>query len=124
MNFIALRLIQILSDEDAFFILTAVIKRHKSICTYFLSLDENFCNPGFIKRQNYVFMQLLKKLIPSVYQQLYSQKMNSMLFIPSWFLTLFSSTLQPEQFFRFFECFLVKGYGFIYKMALTLIKVK
>ena len=69
--------------------------------------DENFLNPGFVTRQNAVYQKLLKKFIPKAHLTLQEQGLEPVLYTPSWFLTLFSKSLQDEKFYRFFDCFLV-----------------
>lgn len=53
MNFLSMRLLEILDDSTVFYILSALIKKYKSLCkTVILNLDDNFRNPGFVNRQN------------------------------------------------------------------------
>lgn len=81
-------------------------------------------NPGFVTRQNWVFQTLLEKHLPKVNKTLQSQSLEPVMYTPSWFLTLFSKSLQDEKFYRFFDCFLVEGYVFIFKTAIALIELK
>jgi hypothetical protein len=62
--------------------------------------------------------------MPKVYKKLLESNIDAIMYTPAWFLTLFSKSLKEEKFYRFFECFLVEGYCFVYKMVLALIKLK
>ena len=124
MNFLAMRLLQVLDDDSVFYLLTQTISKNKQICILFHYIDENFMNPGFVTRQNWVFQTLLEKHLPKVNKTLQSQSLEPVMYTPSWFLTLFSKSLQDEKFYRFFDCFLVEGYVFIFKTAIALIELK
>lgn len=52
-----------------------------------------------------------------------SENVKLEIFTPKWFITLFSSTLPTELFYRVYECFLCEGYKIIYKAALTILKI-
>ena len=46
------------------------------------------------------------------------------MYTPAWLITLFSSSLPAETFYRVFECLLVEGEKIIYRAALTMLKLK
>lgn len=83
----------------------------------------NYKNPSTTKLQNYVLAQLMARYSPQVLGLLSQQGIELTAFTPRWFITLFSSTLPTELFYRIFECFLIEGYKIIYKAALTVIKI-
>lgn len=56
-------------------------------------IDDNFRNPGFVARQNYVYLQLLELHMPKVASILREQMLEPVMYTPSWFLTLFSKSL-------------------------------
>lgn len=87
-------------------------------------LDDCLRNPGFVKRQCWVFSELLENHLPKIHKILTEQNIDPIMYTPPWFLTLFSSCLSQQLFYRFFECFLIDGYSFMYKMALALLQVK
>jgi hypothetical protein len=65
----------------------------------------------------------MNKYTPQMSVFLAKESIELTAFTPRWFITLFSSTLPTELFYRIFECFLMEGYKVIYKAALTMIKI-
>lgn len=59
MNFLTMRLLQIMDDDTVFYFMIYILSKHKPICKYFQILDDNFRNPGFVSRQNAVYSILL-----------------------------------------------------------------
>ena len=74
MNFLSMRLLEVLNDETVFYLLVFVIRKYKTFCNYLaLFVDDNFRNPGFVNKMNEVFAFLLEKHLPKVYKKLMSQ---------------------------------------------------
>lgn len=71
MNFLSMRLLEILNDEIVFYMLVFLIKKYKSFCKYFShKIDDNFRNPGFVNKMNEVFSVLLERHLPKVHKKL------------------------------------------------------
>ncbi len=86
MNFLAMRLLQVLDDDTTFYLMTYVLRKHQQIY-------DNFRNPGFVTRQNAVYLHLLRKFMPKTEAILNEHSLDPVLYTPSWYLTLFSKSL-------------------------------
>lgn len=86
MNFLTMRILQVLDDDTAFYMMTYILRKHHQVY-------DNFRNPGFVTRQNVVYAQLLNKFMPKVAAILNENNLDPVLYTPSWFLTLFSKSL-------------------------------
>jgi hypothetical protein len=82
-----------MEDESVFYFMVYILKTYRQICTYYLIKDDNFKNPGFVNRQNYVYLILLEKFMPKVHKKLLENNIDAIMYTPAWFLTLFSKSL-------------------------------
>jgi protein associated with RNAse G/E len=83
---------------------------------------KNFIEPKRLDEETAVFNELMKIYIPKIEEQLRTLNITIHLFTVRWFMTLFSSSLKQEVFYRIFEIFLNEGWSIIYKVGLTLLK--
>ena len=116
MNHLSMKLLEILPDETGFWIMNYLIRTYRNILW-------NYKNPSTTELQNYVLSSMMEKYCPQVLSILNREKIDLTAFTPRWFITLFSSSLPTEVFYRVFECMLVEGYVIIYKAAITMMKI-
>ena len=64
----------------------------------------------------------MREYVPEIKRRLEELNIVIELFTIRWFMTIFSSTLSQEVFYRMFEIFLNEGWIIIFKVGLTLIK--
>jgi hypothetical protein len=93
MNFLTMRLLQVMNDDTVFYLMVYLLQKHKQICKTFSYSDDNFRNPAFVTRQNTVYLLLLERFMPKVHSKLIEDSLEPVLYAPSWFLTLFSKSL-------------------------------
>lgn len=116
MNHLSMKLLETVTDETGFWIMNYLIRVSRN-------LTWNYKNPSTTELQNNVLEQLMVKYTPNMMKTLKKYSIELLAFTPKWFITLFSSTLPSELFYRVFECFLIDGYQIIYKAALTMMKI-
>lgn len=117
MNFLCMRLLEILDDEMAFWMMDYLLRR-------FTQLSTNYKSPESVQLQNHVFTKLFEKHLKEVHDVCADQMITPLLFTTPWFITFFSSILPKELFCRIFECLLSEGYKIIYRAGLAIMKHK
>lgn len=86
-------------------------------------LVKNFIDPKKIEEESYVFHQLMKQYIPKIEAKLETQGIIVQVITVKWFMTLFSSVLSQELFYRVFEVYLNEGWPVVYAVGLTLLRL-
>lgn len=84
---------------------------------------KNFIDPKKIEEESYVFHQLMKQYIPKIEAKFESQGIIVQIVTVKWFMTLFSSVLSQELFYRVFEAYLNEGWTVLYGVGLTLLRL-
>lgn len=115
MNFVTLRILQVLPDEEAFWLLDYLFTNDEH-------LRSNFIDPKHIEYHNYIFETLVKRHNQSILKVLEEKGIHLYTFTMKCFMTLFSIVLKQEFFNRIFEVYLVEGWSIIYSLALALFK--
>ena len=117
MGFLAALFLLYMDEENAFWMLNIVFKKY--------GLEEVYMKefPGLRKRF-YIFINLLKKFMPKIYNKLIELNIYPTLYASQWFFTCFSNCLSFNIVVRIFDCFLLEGEKIIYRVALALIKLK
>ena len=72
---------------------------------------KNFVDPKSIEEESYVFQQLMREFTPKVHARFEAQNITVQIFSIKWFMTLFSSVLSQELFYRVFEVYLQHFFG-------------
>ena len=68
------------------------------------------------------FQELMKIYIPKIYNRFVELNIICEVFTVRWFMTIFSSSLKQEVFYRLFEIYLNEGWSIIFKAGLTILK--
>jgi hypothetical protein len=84
---------------------------------------KNFIDPKRIEEESQVFAELIKLYLPQINNRFASQHVVIQMFTVKWFMTLFSSTLKQELFYRIFEIYLNEGWKIIYATGLALLSI-
>jgi hypothetical protein len=84
---------------------------------------KNFIDPKKIEEESYVFHELMKEFTPKINQKFESQHIVVQIFTIKWFMTIFSSVLGQEHFYRVFEVYLSEGWPAIFAVGLAFLKV-
>lgn len=115
MNFLALRILEILDDEQAFWLLDYLFENDRY-------LRNNFMDPKQIEVHNHNFEILLNKSSPQLLDTLKDKGIHLHAYTMKCFMTLFSAVLRQEFFNRIFEVYLIEGWSIIYAVAIVLFK--
>ncbi|XP_041517536.1 carabin isoform X2 [Microtus oregoni] len=70
-----------------------------------------------------VFMALLRRLLPRVYQHLQQVGVGPLLYLPEWFLCLFTRSLPFPTVLRIWDAFLSEGAKVLFRVGLTLMRL-
>ena len=118
MGFISALFLTYMDEEASFWLLNSLMENYK-VEGYFL--------PRFpeLRRSFYIFLSLLKKHVPKVYEHLLhkDRQISPSMYASQWFITLFSVNFRYEILVRVFDCFLCEGIKIIYRVALALMKI-
>ena len=117
MGFIVAVFLTYMDEESSFFMLDSIMKKY--------GLD-GYYKPNFpqLKSTFYVFLNLLKKFIPKVYELFRKEGMIPSMYASEWFICLFSRNLEFNALVRIFDIFLLEGFKVIYRFALAFLKLK
>ena len=108
MGFLAALFLLYMDEENAFWMLKAVFEKYGLEDVYMREF------PGLRKRL-YVFINLLKKFMPKIYNKLIELNIFPTMYASQWFFTCFANC---------FDCYLLEGEIIIYRIALALFKLK
>lgn len=84
---------------------------------------KNFVDPKSIEEESYVFQQLMREFTPKVHARFEAQNITVQIFSIKWFMTLFSSVLSQELFYRVFEAYLHEGWPVVFAVGLTFLRL-
>ena len=117
MGFLAAIFLLYMNEEDAFWMLYCVFMKYNLEEVY----EKNF--PG-LRKKLYIFLKLLEKFVPKVYNKLREKEVMPTMYASQWFFTLFSNTFPFDVIVRIFDCFFLEGEKIIYRIALAVFKIK
>ncbi|KAK7117510.1 hypothetical protein R3I94_022913 [Phoxinus phoxinus] len=115
MSYIAAVLLMILSEEEAFWALVALLEKPKYLSELFDSSMKK------IQLQALVFHQLLKHRKPLLFQHLETLGVSSLHFIMQWFLTLFTSLPCWDSVLAIWDLIMLHGLQAVFRTGLTII---
>uniref|UniRef100_A0A8C1JNQ1 Si:ch211-266k8.4 n=1 Tax=Cyprinus carpio TaxID=7962 RepID=A0A8C1JNQ1_CYPCA len=115
MSYIAAVLLMILSEEEAFWALVALLENPKYLSELFDSSLKK------IQHQALVFHQLLKHRKPLLFQHLETLGVSSLHFIMQWFLTLFTSLPCWDSVLAIWDLIMLHGLLTVFRTGLTII---
>ncbi|XP_051546196.1 TBC1 domain family member 12 isoform X2 [Myxocyprinus asiaticus] len=115
MSYIAAVLLMILSEEEAFWALVALLEKPKYLSELFDSSMKK------IQHQALVFHQLLKHRKPLLFQHLENLGVSSLHFIMQWFLTLFTSLPCWDSVLAVWDLIMLHGLQAVFRTGLTIV---
>uniref|UniRef100_A0A673IKX3 Carabin-like n=2 Tax=Sinocyclocheilus rhinocerous TaxID=307959 RepID=A0A673IKX3_9TELE len=115
MSYIAAVLLMILSEEEAFWALVALLEKPKYLSELFDSSVKK------IQHQALIFHQLLKHRKPLLFQHLETLGVSSLHFIMQWFLTLFTSLPCWDSVLAIWDLIMLHGLQAVFRTGLTII---
>lgn len=115
MSYIAAVLLMILSEEEAFWAMVALLEKPKYLSELFDSSVKK------IQHQALVFHQLLKHRTPLLFQHLETLGVSSLHFITQWFLTLFTSLPCWDSVLAIWDLIMLHGLQAVFRTGLTII---
>ncbi|XP_058624038.1 USP6 N-terminal-like protein [Onychostoma macrolepis] len=115
MSYIAAVLLMILSEEEAFWALVALLEKPKYLSELFDSSLKK------IQHHALVFHQLLKHRKPLLFQHLETLGVSSLHFIMQWFLTLFTSLPCWDSVLAIWDLIMLHGLQAVFRTGLTII---
>ena len=117
MGFIAAIFLTYMDEESSFFMLHSLMKKYEMEGTFF----DNFPD---LKKKFFILLNLQKKLIPKIYNIFQRDGVLPTMYASTWFISLFSKTLDFKIVVRIFDCFFLEGFKVIYRISLALLKLK
>ncbi|KJP89908.1 hypothetical protein AK88_00364 [Plasmodium fragile] len=117
MAFIVATFILYMNEEDAFFMLIALI--HKYNLNDLFSSDMSLLNEDL-----FILDQLLLVFFPKTYLHLKKENVHSSMFASQWFVTLFSYSISIVYLVRIWDFFFIYGPSFLFKVALAYFKLQ
>ena len=117
MGFIAALLLTYMDEEGTFFMMESLMKKYEL---------EGLYKPGFpdLKKIFYVFLNLMKKHLPKIYELFKKNEILPSMYASEWFICVFSRDLKFDVLVRIFDCFLLEKKKILYRFALAFIKNK
>ncbi|CAD8186866.1 unnamed protein product [Paramecium pentaurelia] len=116
LNFLTAALIMVTNDENAFWILYRLMTHY--------NLTAKYKDPNSLYREFYILDNLIQQYHPYTSKILKRHNIDLFYFTTEWFITLFSTALPINLFYRVFEIFLVEGEKTIFRCALAIIHFK
>ncbi|KAI5892609.1 TBC-domain-containing protein [Schizophyllum commune H4-8] len=116
MNLITSTLLLVYGDEeDAFWVLAAIIER---------LLPEDFFSPSLLPSRAcpMVLMDYVQDQLPKLHNHLLDLGIDLPAICFSWFLSLFTDCLPVETLFRLWDVFMVNGLDVLFRVALAILK--
>ena len=117
MGFLAALFLTYMNEEDSFWMLYCVFSKYNLEEVY----TKNF--PG-LRKKLYIFIKLLEKFVPKIYNKLKEKEVVPTMYASQWFFTLFTNTFPFEIIVRIFDCFFLEGEKIIYRIALAIFKIR
>ncbi|XP_069779336.1 TBC1 domain family member 10A [Narcine bancroftii] len=117
MSYIAAMLLMNMQEEDAFWALVVLLGQNKYLAGFYEhSLDT-------IQRHAKIFQQLLKHRMPRLWQHMENLKVAPLLFITTWFLTLFTSLPCWDTVLAIWDLIILDGINIIFSTGLCILQL-
>ena len=116
MSFITGLFLSYVSEENAFWLLQNYMKNYGLSDLY----TKDF--PG-LKKNLFVFLKLMQKLLPDIFNILSKFQLYPSIFASSWYLTCYTNVLSFENSVRIMDCFLFEGTKIIHRIALGILSM-
>ncbi|XP_059829983.1 carabin [Hypanus sabinus] len=117
MSYIAAMLLMNMQEEDAFWALVVLLETPKYLAGFYEhSLDT-------IQRYAKIFEQLLKHRMPCLWQHMENLKVAPLLFITTWFLTLFTSLPCWDTVLAIWDLIILDGINIIFSTGLCILQL-
>jgi hypothetical protein len=116
MGFCSALFLTYLNEECSFWML------HSLMINYGM---EGFFLKGFpeLRITLYVFLSLLKKILPKCFNLLKKFQVYPTMFASQWFITFYSCVFDFNILVRIFDCIFLEGFKIIYRIALAIFKI-
>ncbi|XP_041053924.1 TBC1 domain family member whacked isoform X1 [Carcharodon carcharias] len=117
MSYIAAMLLMNMQEEDAFWALVVLLEKPKYLAGFYEhSLDT-------IQRHAKIFQQLLKHRMPYLWQHMENLEVAPLLFITTWFLTLFTSLPCWDSVLAIWDLIILDGINVIFSTGLCILQL-
>ena len=116
MSFIAAIFLSYQTEENAFWLLQNYIKNYVLQDLYYPEF------PG-LKKNLFVFLKLMKKLLPDIFNHLQRIDVYPTIYASSWYLTCFINILSYDKILRIMDCFLFEGSKIIHRISLGILAI-
>ncbi|CAA9989351.1 GTPase-activating protein, putative [Plasmodium knowlesi strain H] len=117
MAFIVATFILYMNEEDAFYMLVALIEKYH--------LNDLFSSDmSLLNEDLFILDQLLLVFFPKIYFHLRKENVHSSMFASQWFVTLFSYSISIIYVVRIWDFFFIYGHSFLFKVALAYFKLQ
>ncbi|GAB67799.1 TBC domain containing protein [Plasmodium cynomolgi strain B] len=117
MAFIVATFILYMNEEDAFFMLIALIEKYQ--------LNDLFSSDmSLLNEDLFILDQLLLVYFPKIYVHMKKENVHSSMFASQWFVTLFSYSISIVYVVRIWDFFFIYSHSFIFKVALAYFKLQ
>ncbi|XP_055505289.1 TBC1 domain family member 12 isoform X1 [Leucoraja erinacea] len=117
MSYIAAMLLMNMQEQDAFWALVVLLEKPKYLAGFYEhSLDT-------IQRHAKIFQQLLKHRMPCLWQHMENLKVAPLLFITTWFLTLFTSLPCWDTVLAIWDLIILYGINTIFSTGLCILQL-
>ena len=117
MGFLTAIFLYYMDEESSFFMLHSLMKKYKMEGTFLNDFPD-------LRKKFFIFLNLQKKYIPKIYNILQRDKVVPTMYVSTWFISLFSRSLEFQIVLRIFDCFFLEGFKVIYRISLALLKLK
>ena len=116
MGFCSALFLTYLNEECSFWMLHSLMKNYGM---------EGFFLKGFpeLRITLYVFLSLLKKILPKCFNLLKKFQVYPTMFASQWFITFYSCVFDFNILVRIFDCVFLEGFKIIYRIALAIFKI-
>lgn len=85
-------------------------------------IDHHYTDLRTIEKQNFIFQRLLEEKLPDILTMFKKSYMVLESYTLKWFVTLYSSCVNQECFYRIFDVFLLEGWCITHAVGLALLK--
>ena len=116
MGFLAAFFLSYMDEENSFWMLFCIFNKYRLEDVYLKDF------PG-LKKRFFVFLKLVEKFMPKLYNKLKEKESYPTMYASQWFFTLFTNCLPFEVVVRIFDCYLLEGEKIIYRIALAILKL-
>ena len=117
MSFLVAIFLSYLDEEKSFWMMENLMKNFRMQELYLQGF------PG-LKKNFFVLLKLMKKLLPNIYTQLTNAKLYPAIYGSSWYLTCFTNVFPYEIILRIMDCYLFEGIKVIHRISLALLAFK